>query len=326
MMLVPSGRLGFEITDVGSIRERVALARWAEQRGFEDAWTAEITDPDAFVVLTAAALETAAIRLGTAVVPLGVRTVPHLAAAVASVCDLAPGRLALGVGVSSETIVQRWNGVPYERPLQRARESIAVLRTVLAGERTSFAGEQVNSAGFQLRRPPSEVPPVILAALNVKMLEMAGELADGVYLNFIPTSALGDALAAVARGAARSGREHILESIIALPCEVTDDPDSSVAAFAQDLAFYMTAPPYQQALEWYGFEEEVARARIAWAERDFAAVRESVTPRLVHGIGAFGSAEYCRERVAEFFAAGLTTVAISPVGSDARSTLECFAR
>jgi probable F420-dependent oxidoreductase len=320
------GRLGFEITDVGSIRERAALARWAEQRGFRDAWTAEITDPDAFVVLAAAALETTSIRLGTAVIPLGVRTVPHLAAAASSVCELAPGRMALGVGVSSETIVQRWNGVRYERPLQRARESIAVLRAVLAGERTAFDGEQVTTSGFQLRHPPVEAPPVILAALNVKMLELAGELADGVYLNFIPTNAVGEALAAVGRGAARAGRAAGLESVVAIPCEVTNDPDAAIAAFAHDLAFYMTAPPYQRALEWYGYEQEVERARAAWAERDFTAVRDSVTPRLVHGIGAFGPAEHCRERVAEFFEAGLTTVAISPVGSDPRSTLECFAR
>lgn len=324
--MIPSGRLGCEITDVGSIHERVALTRWAEQRGFDDAWTAEITDPDAFVLLAAAALETTSIRLGTAVIPLGVRTAPHLAAAAASVCELAPGRFALGVGVSSKTIVQGWNGVPYERPLERARESIDVVRTVLAGLRTSFAGAQVSSSGFQLRRPPVEAPPVILAALNVKMLELAGELADGVYLNFIPTSALGEALAAVARGSAQAGRSASPETILAIPCEVTDDPDTAVSAFAHDMAFYMTAPPYQRALEWYGFEQEVARARAAWAERDFAAVRASVTPRLVHGIGAFGPAEHCHERVAEFFAAGLTTVAISPVGKDPRSTLECFAR
>lgn len=319
-------RLGVEITDVGSVRDRAAVATWAEQRGFDDVWTAEITDPDAFVVLAAAALATSTIRLGTAVIPLGVRTATHLAAAAASVCDVAPGRFALGVGVSSETIVERWNGVPYDRPLQRARESVELVRAVLAGERTSFDGEQLRSHGFRLRRPPSSPPPVLLAALNVKMLELAGEVADGVYLNFIPVDAVPDALGAVRRGARRAARSELPEVVLAVPCQVTDDVDRAVSEFAGDLAFYLTAPPYQRALEWYGFADEVERARRAWESRDLAAVSDVVSPRMVHSIGAFGPAAHCREQIARFVDAGVTTVAISPVGENPMSTLDCFAR
>lgn len=319
-------RLGFELTDVGSIRDRAELARWAEERGFDDAWAAEITDPDAFVILSAAALATSKIRLGTAIVPIGARTAPHLAASAASLSQLAPGRCALGIGVSSEVIVEHWNGVPYARPLQRARETIEVLGAVLRGERTDFAGEQIRTRGFKLRHPPETPPPILLAALGVKMLELAGELADGVYLNFVPTSAIPTVLDAVGRGAARAGRGAIPEVILSIPCTVTDDADAARADFAQRLAFYLTAPPYQRALEWYGFEEEVARAREAWATRDLDAVRGAISRRLIDGIGAFGSAEYCRDRIAQFAAVGVATVAISPTEPDLRATLQHFAR
>lgn len=319
-------RLGFELTDVGSIRDRAELARWGEDRGFDDAWSAEITDPDAFVILSAAALATSKIRLGTAIVPIGARTAPHLAASAASLAQLAPGRTALGIGVSSQVIVEHWNGLPYARPLQRARETIEVLGSVLRGERTDYAGEQIRTKGFKLRHPPESPPPILLAALGVKMLELAGELADGVYLNFVPSDAIPTVLEAIGRGAARAGRTTIPEVILSVPCTVTDDAEAARADFARGLAFYLTAPPYQRALEWYGFEEEVARAREAWATRDLDLVRAAISRRLVDGIGAFGSAEHCRERVAQFAAAGVSTISISPTEPDARGTLQHFAR
>lgn len=319
-------RLGFELTNGGTIRDQAELAQWAEERGFEDVWTAEITDPDAFVVLSAVALATTRIRLGTAIIPLGVRSAPHLAAAAASVAELAPSRFALGVGVSSKAIIEDWNGVPYDRPLVRARESIEVLRMVLRGERTKYSGTQVRSNGFKLRRPPAAAPPVLLAALGPKMLELAGELADGVYLNFVPSEALPHVLDSVRAGMERAGRTEMPEIVMGVPCAVTDDADTARQEFAHSLAFYMTAPPYQNALEWYGFEQDVTDARKAWEERDLDAVRASISQRLIDGIGAFGSAEHCKARIDEFAAAGVSAVSISPTQQNVGATLLPFAR
>lgn len=319
-------RLGIELPGDLPIRERAALARWAEERGFEDAWTPEISDPNAFVILTAAALATTRIRLGTAIIPLGTRTVPTLAAAAASLAELAPGRCALGVGVSSQVIVEQWHGVPYDRPLERARESILTLRAVLRGERTAASGAQVRSRGFRLRRPPATPPPILLAALNEKMLELAGEIGDGVYLNYVPVEAVGRVLEAVRRGARRGGRDALPEVLLSVPCCVTDDADSARARFGNDLAFYLTAPAYQKALAWYGFEPEVAAARAAWATRDLAGVRAAVSAALVDGIGAFGSKERCRERFAAFADAGISTLSITVASGDPHATLAAFAR
>ena len=319
-------RLGMELPGTLTIRERAALARWAEERGFEDAWTPEISDPNAFVVLTAAALATTRIRLGTAIIPLGTRTVPTLAAAAASLAELAPGRFALGVGVSSRAIVEQWHGVPYGRPLERARETIAALRAVLGGQRTEVAGAQVRSRGFRLRHPPTAPPPILLAALNEKMLELAGELADGVYLNYVPVEAVDRVLGAVRRGARRGGRDTLPEVLLSVPCCVTADADAARVAFANDLAFYLTAPAYQQALAWYGFEAETAAARAAWATRDFTGVRAAVSSSLVDGIGAFGSRERCQERLDAFANAGIDTLSITVASGDPRTTLAALAR
>jgi probable F420-dependent oxidoreductase len=319
-------RLGIELPGDLTIRERAALATWAEQRGFEDAWTPEISDPNAFVILTAAALATTRIRLGTAIIPLGTRTMPTLAAAAASLAELAPGRFALGIGVSSQVIVEQWHGVPYGRPLERARETIVALRAVLGGERTAAAGAQVRSRGFRLRRPPAAPPPILLAALNEKMLELAGEIADGVYLNYVPVEAVGRVLDAVRRGARRRGRGTLPEVLLSVPCCVTDDADGARARFGNELAFYLTAPAYQKALAWYGFEPEVAAARVAWAARDLARVRAAVSASLVDRIGAFGSRERCHERFAAFADAGIGSLSITVASGDPRTTLAAFAR
>ena len=134
-------RLGVQLPVSMSVPERADLARWAEQAGFDDVWTAEIGDPDAFVVLAAAACHTRRVRLGTMIVPLGVRTAVNLAAAASSMCELAPGRFGLGLGVSTPAVIEGWHGAGFARPLTRTRETVALLRTVFAGEPTAFDGQ-----------------------------------------------------------------------------------------------------------------------------------------------------------------------------------------
>jgi probable F420-dependent oxidoreductase len=308
------------------LEEKLELAVWAEEHGFDDAWLAEISDPDAFVTLGVAATRTRRIRLGTAIVPLGTRSIPVVASAAATVATLAPGRFALGLGVSSSVIVEKWNGMPRGRPLGRSRESIVLLRSLLAGERSRQDGEYVSSNGFRLRRPPAEPPALILAALNVKMLELAGEIADGVWLNFLPVAAVPQALEAIGRGAERAGRDGLPELLLLVPTEITGDVAAARRRFAGDLAFYMSAPPYQNALTWYGLGDDVARAKENWATGDIDRVREGISDALVDALGAFGSAEHCRARLQEYWDAGVGTVGISPTGEDPRDTLTHFAR
>jgi alkanesulfonate monooxygenase SsuD/methylene tetrahydromethanopterin reductase-like flavin-dependent oxidoreductase (luciferase family) len=128
--------IGFNVAPDYSIAEQVDLARRCEELGYDDVWVSEISDPDAFVVAAAMALATSRVRLGTAIVTLGPRSVPILASAAASVAELSGGRFTLGVGVSTPAIVTGWHGIPSERPLERARESIPVLRALLGGQRS----------------------------------------------------------------------------------------------------------------------------------------------------------------------------------------------
>jgi probable F420-dependent oxidoreductase len=317
----PAPRIGIDLPDGLDVSDRIELAIWAEEHGFDDVWASEISDPDVFVVLGAIATRTDRIRLGTAIVPIGSRSATSLAAAAASVARLSGGRFALGVGVSTEVIISRWHGVPYDRPLERARETLEVLRAVLNGQRTDHDGRQVHSRGFRLRWPPDEAPPLLLAAMNEKMLELAGAAADGVCLTFLPVDGVESTLAAIDRGVRSSGRATRPETSMGLICQVTDDVADARARFRAAAAAYMTAPPYQRALTRLGFEDEVENAKAAWRSSDLSAVAGTVSDRLVDALTAIGDPETCRARIAAYHDAGIDSISISNLVGDPRDTL-----
>jgi probable F420-dependent oxidoreductase len=319
-------RLGFEIPLERPLDENADLCVWAEQAGFDDAWYSQISDPDAFVQLALAAVKTNHLRLGTAIVPIGPRSAPSLAASSASVAAVSANRFMLGIGVSSKVIVERWNGVHYGKPLGTARETITLLRHLFGGGRSDLDGDYVQSKGFRLRQPPTGHIPIALAALNVRMLELAGEIADAVYLNFVPISAAQTVIEAVSRGAERGGRDELPELILTIPCEVTGEVDRAKQEFARSMAFYFTVPPYQKAFTWYGFGADVARAQEAWVDRDLSRVQAAISSDFLDSLGVFGTVEQCRARFEETWAAGIGTVAaVMLSGGPIRPTLDALA-
>jgi probable F420-dependent oxidoreductase len=319
-------RLGLELPRSLSISEQVELASWAETEGYDDVWAPELGDPDAFVALALVAQATSRVRIGTAIVPMATRTVPVIAAAAASLTEASDGRFALGLGVSTPMIIERWSGLSRSSPIALSRETIELLRHLLAGGRSDHEGEYVRSKGFRLERAPVTPPPVLLAAVNVKMLELAGEIADGVLLNMVPIERVGAVIEAVSRGAERAGRDRLPELLMQIVTEVNDDEDAARDRIARLFAFYLAAPPYQRALRWHGFDDEVERAREAVISRDLERVRAGISPEFVSSFGVFGPFERCRERYEAYWAAGIDELTPTiPPSADPRSTYESFA-
>src|SRR5262245_53621039 len=290
------------------------VAEHAELLGYESVWIADTgAGPDAFVVAAMAAMVTRSARIGTAVVPLYTRALPVHAAGAGSVAQLAPGRFVLGVGVSSETIVDQWGGVPYERPLARMRESVAVLRRMLAGERVTFEGKTVRTRNFRLVSPPPEPVPIYVAALMPAMLELAGEIADGVVLNFMPVEAVPRMLAHVRTGAERAGRDPGgIEVVARFQTVVTEDVAAARAAIRHMMGPYFATTVYNRFVAWCGFADEARAIDAAWRTRDRARNVAAVTDEMVDRLAIIGPAEHCRERLAAFVAAGVTTPMIQP--------------
>ncbi|MDT7547003.1 MAG: hypothetical protein QOE99_3113, partial [Actinomycetota bacterium] len=177
------------------VRGFVDVAARAEAAGYDRLWAAEAGNNDAFGLLTAVALGTSTVGLATGVVPIYTRTPSLMAQSAGTLQDVSGGRFTLGVGVSSKMIVERWNGVPYDKPLGRIKEYVEVVRELLDGKRVDRDGTYYDVHGyFLMMNNPQPPPPIILGALNEQMLRAGGEVADGVCLNWIGAHAVADAL------------------------------------------------------------------------------------------------------------------------------------
>ena len=316
-------RIGVAFSGGLTATEIAACAERAEALGYESAWVAEGHGGDQFAILAACALRTRRIRLGTAISSVFVRTAPTIAMAAATVDELSGGRFVLGLGSSHRVQVGPEHGVEYARPLERVRDTVAIVRTLIREGEVSHAGETVRIERFNLWfRPHRADPPVYLSALFPKMLELTGEIADGVILTRSTVAGAAAARDRVAAGAARAGRDAAAVEITSLlPASVSSDREAALAAARPGLAFYAGFfPRYNRLLAESGFPDEAARVARAWAAGDAAEAARAVTDEMIAATGIAGTAAECRERLDSYRDAGLDLPIISPFarGPDAK--------
>ena len=274
------------------------VARRAEALGYDRVWAAEAGTADAFVLLTACAAATRQIGLATGVVPIQTRTPSLMAQAAASVQDASGGRFTLGLGVSSPTIVERWNGLPYDAPLERMREYVGVVRALLAGEKVSHAGTHYRVDGYRVLMALPPPPPILLGALGERMLSTAGEIADGVCLNWIVADAVPDAIRHVRTGGdARIG-------VFVRVC-VTDDAEAARTWARREVMGYVIVPAYRRAFERHGFTDVCAAAMKLWDDGDRKGAAASLPDSFTDELCLSGSAADVRQRFERFRAAGV---------------------
>lgn len=323
------GKLGISLPLPPDVPASIDWAIRAEELGYESVWIADTNGPDPFVLAAAVLTRTQRLRVGIAVSPVYTRTPGVLAAASATLAQLGPGRFYLGVGSSSHAIVEQWHGLAFDKPVTRVRETVELVRRLLAGEKSNFDGQTLRSHGLRLMVQPPAPVPVYVGALRPPMLELAGEIADGVAVNLFPVEALPRMLSHVARGAQRSGRDpSSLEIVCRHQVIVTEDRASARELFRAALTGYFATPVYNRFAAWYGFEEEARLIAEGFRTGDRSLTRKGMTDRLVDSLAIFGTLDECRERIAAYVAAGVTTTAISVLSFDpevVRRTLEGLA-
>jgi len=307
-------------------RACVDVARRAESDwGYEAIWLAETNGCESFALAGALAAATSRVEIGTAIVPVYNRSPAVLAMGAGTLAELSEGRFVLGLGSSSHAIVEQWNGIPFELPLTRVRESVAIVRQALAGEKTDFEGRTLSSRGLRLANRGEKPPRIYLAALRAKMLALAGEIGDGLIVNLFPVTALPRILAAYRDGAARAGRDASGDEVVCrFQVAVTDDVPAARALVRAVFAGYVAQPVYNAYFAWCGFEEEARAVADAFARGDRAASARALSDDLVDRVTILGSAERCREQIAGFVAAGVTTPVISPLAADAAGVQRVF--
>jgi probable F420-dependent oxidoreductase len=294
--------------------ELIALAREVEARGYRTAWMGEAAGTDGVTVMTLMAAHTTRLQVATGVLPIQTRTPVVLGMTAATLGHAFPGRFSLGLGVSSRAIVEQWNGLTFVPGLAQMREAVQVIRGVLSGERVNFDGRFYKIRGFRLAIPPPPTPVrIVLAALGDEALRLAGEIADGVLLNWIGPETVPHAVAEVEAGAKRVGRtlDGFEVGAFVRTC-VTDAPEPARQALARDITGYTTVDAYAAYFRASGFADDIDAAQAAWKTGDRAGAVGTLSARLLDALGVVGPEAYCRERIAEFARAGLTTPVVVP--------------
>jgi len=275
--------------------------------GYTDVWSAESDGADGFTPLSMAAAWEPRLRLGTAIIPAYTRAPACLAQSVASMADAAPGRFAIGIGSSSNVIVERWNGIPFEQPYQRVRDTVRFLREALSGEKVSTTYDTFAVDGFRLGVRPEETPPILVAALRSQMLRLAGREADGVIINWLAPGDVPQVVSEVHDAAGGAERE-VVARIFVCPSE-NAEVVRSAARFA--IAAYMNVPVYARFQEWLGRGPALAGMWEAWSAGDRKEALARIDDDVVDALIVHGSAERCRQRIDEYFANGVTTAALA---------------
>jgi probable F420-dependent oxidoreductase len=307
------------------LTEFPAIAREAEARGYRTAWVGEASGAEAIVLSTLIATHTRRLGIANGVIPVQTRTPIVYGQAAATLAHLAPGRFALGLGLSSEIIVGQWHGLPFAPSTRQMREAVQIIRAAAAGERVNFEGAFYRLKNFRLAIPaPAPAPRIYLAALGPRMCELAGEVADGVLLNWIPPAAVPVSVRHVEIGAKRAGRSLAdLDVAVYVRTCVTDERGPVREALARDITGYAIVGAYARFFEACGFAEEVRTVNAAWKAGDRAGAVKGISERVLDGLGAVGPAERCREQLAAFARVGATPVVLpfAPPGPGARESL-----
>jgi 5,10-methylenetetrahydromethanopterin reductase len=327
-------RVALYLQDKHPIREGMAYVRYAEARGFEAVWQAESRlVRDAIVPMAAYAAVTERIKVGSGVINNWTRNAAVIAATFSTLDDLAPGRILCGIGAWWEPLASQV-GVDRRKPLRAMREVVIVVRRLLAMERVTFHGEFVSVTDVEIgsghgERRPKEVP-IYIGATGDQMLELAGEIADGVLLNYLVSPEYTkEAMRLLARGAAKAGRTLAqIDRPQLIVCSVDRDRRKALDGARELVTQYLGQQPHvlkaggigqdlldriRQVLTWPATKEEVRGAM------------KLVPDDVVQLITASGTPDECRAKVREYVDSGCTCPVLYPLGDDVKLMIDTFA-
>jgi len=309
---------------LGKATDRV---RMAESLGYDSTYVTHIAGRDSLTVLAAYAGATERIRLGTGVLPIYSRTPVATAQTAATIDEISGGRMVVGLGVSHRVTVENWYGQEIGKPVSEMREYASAIRAMFRGEDPS--GGEVWPTGFRFMgydvRPDI---PIYIAALSPNMLQLAGEIGDGVLLWLCDPPYVRDVvIPEVTRGRERAGKAlDGFDIVPAVPSAVTGDRPATLDRVRADLVTYLSLPFYRSMLERSGFEGEIAGFDAAMADGDIERAKAAMSEAMLDSLGGFGTADDVREAVRRYQEAGATSPGVSPVpGADFEATLEAGA-
>lgn len=287
---------------VKTLDESVLRAKMAERLGFKSVWTTQLPDArDAAVVLAAYAMATERVTLGTGVLPMYTRHPTAMAQMAASLDELSGGRFILGLGISHKVTVESMWGLRLDKPVDAMREYLHIVRTTLRDGVCSFEGEYFTARwGYSAPRRPEM--QVMISALNPRMLEVAGELADGVVLWMCSPSYVRDQIVPAVSAARRKAGKSMdgFEIVAAVPVCLTTDRPAALDVFRQTVARYASLPYYRKMMDASGFKEQLAA--------------DEVSEAMIDELAGIGDDEQVQAAIERYRDAGVTLLGAGPFG------------
>jgi 5,10-methylenetetrahydromethanopterin reductase len=327
-------RVALYLQDAHDLRDGLEYVRYAEKRGFEAVWQAESRlVRDAIVPMAAYSAVTDKLKVGSGVINNWTRNIGLLASTFLTLDDLAPNRIICGIGAWWDPLAKNV-GIDRSKPLTAMKETLMVLKRLLAMERVTYHGEFIHVEGIELdvvhgRKEPRNVP-VYIGATGDKMMEMAGEIADGVVLNYcVPPEYNIKALEMLEKGAKASGRTlDNLDRPQLVVCSVDDDAEKAIDTTRELLTQYLAQQPHIAKAS--GVSQDVVekiQAILGWpaTHEQIRQAKHLVPEELIHRITASGTPENARTKVQEYIDNGCTCPILYPVGGDVHKLIDTFA-
>jgi coenzyme F420-dependent oxidoreductase len=287
-----------------SIETFAAFAERAERQGYERVWCPETWGRDAVTILSAIAERTDRIGVGSSILNVYSRSPALLGQTAATLQELSGGRFRMGLGPSGPILVEGWHGTEFESPLRFTRETIEIVKTVVAGEPLEYDGSIHQLSGFRLRfDPPDPAPPIDAGGMSPKSVELAGRFADGWHALMLTPDGLRDRLDDFDRGCDLGDRDRSDQRVtLSLPCMALSDGERARDLVRNHIAFYVGGMGtfYREALERQGFEETAQTVAAEWANRNKAAAEDAIGEELLDSLSAAGTPEHVREQFERF--------------------------
>lgn len=296
---------GMTVPLPGTLAEQGPLLRELVELGYTEAWSSEANGADAFTPLVLASVHAPELRLGTAIVPAFTRGPALFAQSVASIASAAPGKFVLGIGSSSNVIVEHWNGIPFTEPYKRTRDMTRFLRAALTGDKVTETYETFSVKGFRLGiEAPVQPVPILIAALREGMLRLAGREGDGAIINWLSADDV-PRIAGVVND--QGDNKELVARIFVCP---NPDRATVLAQAKRAIAAYVNVPVYRAFHEWLGRTDLLGKHWELWDAGDRAGSIEAMPDEVVDQLVVHGTPEECRAHIDRYMDNGVTTSAL----------------
>ncbi|HET7149325.1 MAG TPA: LLM class flavin-dependent oxidoreductase [Candidatus Nitrosopolaris sp.] len=321
-----SVRIGYNLGSLLSMKQVLLFSKLADlSKDVDSLWVPESWGREAFSTLGAISQITNRVRIGTSVVSAFARTPATVAMAATTLDLLSDNRTIIGLGVSTEAIVEMWHGITFSKPLLRMREYVECLRQMITGQKVNYSGTFFNIQNFKLLyKPPRCIIPIFMAALNKKMISLSCAIADGVLLYLRPLEELKRTVAHIKSVTKNLDRQFEIACVF-IGALSNREPEIARQRAAKTLAFYIAVGKYyNEFLSTNGYATEVHRITGEYRLNGLDAATKFVSAEMLDSLTISGDSEQCIQSIRRFYASGISLpiIQVNPVGDSETSFRE----